>query len=87
MAAAEPTGWNTGSGGARAQGADKKGRAEAKKLSHAAIHVAVVEEKPSQVGGVARGARLLMFWGVLGSTLRGDAWHSGVYGQKKGQKS
>ncbi len=47
MAAAEPAGWNTGSSGAGAQGADRKGPAEAaKKLSHAAIHVTAAEEKP-----------------------------------------
>ncbi len=51
VAAAEPTGWNIGSSGARTQGAKKKGPAEAKKPSHAAIHVAAPEEKPPSRGG------------------------------------
>ncbi len=51
VAAAEPTGWNIGSSGARAQGTDKKGPVEAKKLSHAAIHVAPRKRNPPGGGG------------------------------------
>jgi hypothetical protein len=52
VTAAEPAGWNTGSSGAGGHGMDRRGLMEAaKKLSHAAIHVAAAEEKPPQAEG------------------------------------
>ncbi len=54
VAAAEPAGLGLGGGGVRPLGADKKGQAEAKKLSMAAIHVATTEDKLPQPGGEAK---------------------------------
>ncbi len=78
VAAAEPTGWTTGSSGSRTQGADKKGPAEAaKRLSQAAIHVTAVEEKPSQAGG---GGKRCMFADVLGCPRQHAPWRCGAFG-------
>jgi hypothetical protein len=74
VAAAEPAGLGLGGGGVRPLGADKKGQAEAKKLSMAAIHVARISS-PSQAERL-RDAHLLMCSGVLDNMLCGDVGHS-----------
>ncbi len=54
VAAAEPTGWSQGNSSGRPLGTEKKdgqGRAEAKQLATAAIHVATTEERPILIGG------------------------------------
>jgi hypothetical protein len=87
VAAAEPAGWGTGSGGAGAHGADRRGPAEAvKKPPHATIHVAAAEGRPPQAGGAAGGAYSQMYWGAWRETHPGDVGASGANGQKKGQR-
>ncbi len=66
VAAAEPAGWGAGSGGAAAHGPNRRGPAEAaRKLAHAAIHVAAAEGRPLQAGV---GSRRCIFADVLGCT-------------------
>jgi hypothetical protein len=83
VAAAEPTGWNIGNSGTKSQGADKKGSAEAKKLSTAAIHVATAEEKPPQVG--AEGRRCT-FADVLGCPGQHAPWRCGAFGSIRAEE-
>jgi hypothetical protein len=88
VAAAEPAGWNTGSSGTGTHGADRRGPAEAaKKLSHAAIHITAVKEKPPRQGEAVRSARSQMCSGALDNTLPGSAERSEIYEQRKGQGS
>ncbi len=77
MAAAEPAGWNPGGGGTRPLGADKKGPAEAKKLSTAAIHVVTTEEKPPQTGGEVKRCT---FADMLGCPGQHALWRCGAFG-------
>jgi hypothetical protein len=84
VAAAEPTGWNTGSVGAGTHGTDRRGPAEAaKKLSHAAIHVAVAEEKPPQAEG---SGKRCIFADVLGCPGQHAPWKCGVFGNIRAEE-
>jgi hypothetical protein len=77
VAAAEPAGWNVGSSGTGTHGADRRGPAEAaKKLSHAAIHVAALKEKPPQAGG---GGKRCTFADVLGCPGQHAPWRCGAF--------
>ncbi len=62
---------NLGSNGVRPVGVDKKGQAEAKKLSTAAIHVATTEDKPTQLSGEAKRCK---FADVLGCPGQHAPW-------------
>jgi hypothetical protein len=78
VAAAELAGWNVGSSGTVTHGTDRRGPAEAaKKLSHAAIHVAAAEEKPSQARG---GGKRCTFADVLGCPGHHAPWRCGAFG-------
>jgi hypothetical protein len=76
VAAAEPTGWQAGSGRVRAQGADRKMAVEVKKLPQAAVHVAATEGKTPQAGG--EGKRCT-FADVLGCPGRHAPWRCGAF--------
>jgi hypothetical protein len=77
VVAAEPAGWNPGGGGIRQQGTDKRGTAEAKKLSKAAIHVATTEEKTPQASVEAKRCT---FADVLGCPGQHAPWRCGAFG-------
>ncbi len=84
VAAAEPAGWVTGSGRAAAHDSDKRGPAEAaKRLAHAAIHVAAAEEKPQQNG---EEGRRCIFADVLGCTGRYPPWKCGRFGNMRAKE-
>jgi hypothetical protein len=84
VAAAEPAGWNVGSSGTGTHGADRRGPAEAtKKLSHAAIHVAAMEEKPPQPGG---GSKRCTFVDVLGCPGQHAPWRCGAFGSIRAEE-
>jgi hypothetical protein len=83
VAAVEPAGWGAGSGGAGSGGGvahepDKRGPAEAaRKLAHAAMHVAAAEGRPPQAG---EGGRRCIFADVLRCTGRHPPWRCGRFG-------
>jgi hypothetical protein len=56
---------------------------EAKKLSHAAIHVAAAEEKPSQAGG---GGKRCTFADVLGCPGQHAPWWCGACGSIRAEE-
>jgi hypothetical protein len=80
VAAAEPTGWGQGGGGSRPHGIDKKdqsGRAEAKKLATAAIHVTATESRPVDPDSNPRRCK---FADVLGCPGQHAPWRCGGAG-------
>jgi hypothetical protein len=82
VAAAEPAEWSTGS-----HGTDRRARhgpvEAAKKLSHAAIHVTAVEEKPPQAGG---SGNRCMFADVLGCPRQHAPWKCGAFGNIRAEE-
>ncbi len=76
--AAEPTGWGQGSNMNRLPGADRKehpGRAEAKKLATAAIHVVTTDDKSQAPSGDPRRCKFADVLGCPGLHPPGDAGH------------
>jgi hypothetical protein len=84
VAAAEPAWWSLGGSGTRPQGPDKKGQAEVKKLSTAAIHVATTEDKPPpQPSGKAKRCT---FADVLGCPGQHALWRCGAFGSIRAEE-
>ncbi len=84
VAAAEPAGWNPGGGETRPQGADKKGPAEAKKLSWPRFMWPPLRRSSPRRVGKPRSARLLTCLGALDNMLLGGAGLSEAYEWKNG---
>jgi hypothetical protein len=77
VAAAEPTGWGSGSSRGATHELDKKGPAEAaRKLAQAAIHVAAAKGKSQQQG---EGGRRCIFADMLGCSGRHPPWKCGRF--------
>ncbi len=80
VAAAEPASWGQGSSLNRLPRTDRKdhpGRAEAKKLATAAIHVATTSDKPVASSGDHRRCK---FADVLGCPGQHAPWQCGAFG-------